>query len=294
MSWLRIEGRMPHHRKVAPLSDAAFRLHVTATCWAVEEGSDGEIPRAIPATLPAAPRGRALQQTIAELVAAGLWESRDGGDFAIHDFLIYNPSARAAAELRAARASAGQVGGRRSAEQRASKPEAIASPVASGLLYTLPKQNPSPIPIPIPIPIPGDPIERSERARGDPEQAEPALRLTICPLDLLEKAESAGIVRDFVEKYRAEPEQIRDAVRNFVTYWTIGAGIGRKEANWPRKLRRNLQILCEKPGGLRAPGEMEHEKRQPRRVNGGSESSHIESSNVPSHQLWQMPDYLKD
>lgn len=122
-------------------------------------------------------------------------------------------------------------------------------------------------------------------------------KLTICPLDLLEKAEKVGIVRDFVERYRVEPEQIRAGIREFITHWTIAGGMGRKEANWFRKLRADLKFKCETPGKLQAVGEIEHNQRTPRRKRG--EPEHVgagaaETSNLPSHQLWKPPAYLRD
>jgi len=65
-----------------------------------------------------------------------------------------------------------------------------------------------------------------------------------------------GIIRDFVVRYSVEPEQITDAVREFVSHWTIGGGMGRKEANWPRKLRSHLKHTCERLGGLKPIGEV--------------------------------------
>jgi hypothetical protein len=168
MSWLRIEGRMPHHRKIAPLSDAAFRLHVTAKAWCVEEESDGKVPTKVPATLPAAPRGKKLDVIVTELVDADLWEPVDGG-YLIHDFLVYNPSAAESEAARAAKSFAGSLGGKRSAEVRASKPQAAASANgkqeasrAQAAAQANGKQNSSPIPIPIPTPegeIPPPPSE---------------------------------------------------------------------------------------------------------------------------------------
>jgi len=122
MSWFRIEGRMPHHRKIAPLSDSAFRLHITAGCWSVEERTEGHIPHEIPPTLQGAPRGAGLKKAIDSLVARGAWESVDGG-YQIHDFLKYNMSNAQAA----AKASAGRAGGKQSGKQRRSKNEASAS-----------------------------------------------------------------------------------------------------------------------------------------------------------------------
>lgn len=93
------------------------------------------------------------------------------------------------------------------------------------------------------------------------EPQEPEPKLTICPLDLVEKAEAVGIVGQFVERYRVEPGQIREAIREFVTFWTIGAGTGRKDANWFKKLRHDLKFKCETPGKLKAPGALEHQER---------------------------------
>ena len=89
MSWLRIEGKMPQHHKVAPLSDAAFRLHVTAMAWSVEFRTDGLIGPKIVASLTQAPVGKKLQRAIDELVQAKLWHVLDGC-YSIHDFLDWN------------------------------------------------------------------------------------------------------------------------------------------------------------------------------------------------------------
>lgn len=129
MSWLRIEGKAPQHPKIAPLSDAAFRLHFTALCWCVEHLTDGDVPARIPATLPSAPRGKRLASVLAELAGAGLWKASDSG-WTIHDFLDWNPSAEQERAKRAARAAAGAVGGIAKAKQTAGKSLAIASPTA--------------------------------------------------------------------------------------------------------------------------------------------------------------------
>jgi hypothetical protein len=116
--------------------------------------------------------------------------------------------------------------------------------------------------------VPANPaVLVGDRAQGraptaTPADSEPAAtetKLTTCPLDLLEKAESVGIVRDFVERYGVEPEQIRAGTREFVTHWTIGGGMGRRDANWFRKLRADLKFKCETPGKLKPIGELEHD-----------------------------------
>jgi hypothetical protein len=43
MPWAKFDDRYPWHRKVRPLSDAAFRLDVSAICWCAENLTDGVI-----------------------------------------------------------------------------------------------------------------------------------------------------------------------------------------------------------------------------------------------------------
>jgi hypothetical protein len=94
MSWFRVEGRMPQHRKVAPLSDAAFRLFVTAGAWCADEPSPGGlVPKLVVPTLTRAPRGRRLVDALKELVDAGLWKD-EGEAYRIHDFEKWNPGIR--------------------------------------------------------------------------------------------------------------------------------------------------------------------------------------------------------
>jgi hypothetical protein len=88
MPWVKLDDRFPSHRKIALLSDRAFRLHISAICWCSENLTDGRITdREL--TLVAHIRG--LKATAKQLEDAGLWDRTDDG-WAIHDFLDYNPS----------------------------------------------------------------------------------------------------------------------------------------------------------------------------------------------------------
>jgi hypothetical protein len=119
---------MPNHTKVSGLSDAAFRLHVTAMAWSVEELSDGRIAAHIPGTLPKAPRNKAtLRKVLEELADAGLWELQEDGSYVIHDFLKYNPSAAQSKAAREAKVAAGAAGGRAKAGNGHGKTVAPAS-----------------------------------------------------------------------------------------------------------------------------------------------------------------------
>ena len=87
MPWVRLDDRFPSHRKVALLSDRAFRLHVSALCWSSENLTEGRI---LDRELPVIARVRGLKGAAAELEKAGLWDRADTG-WVIHDYLEYNP-----------------------------------------------------------------------------------------------------------------------------------------------------------------------------------------------------------
>jgi hypothetical protein len=88
MPWVKLDDRFPSHRKIALLSDRAFRLHISAICWCAENLTDGRISdREL--TLVASVRG--MKATAKQLEDAGVWDRVDGG-WEIHDYLEYNPS----------------------------------------------------------------------------------------------------------------------------------------------------------------------------------------------------------
>lgn len=87
MPWVRLDDRFPSHRKVALLSDRAFRLYVSALCWCSENLTEGAISER---ELPYVARLRGMKKAAAELEAAGLWD-RAGDGWMVHDYLEYNP-----------------------------------------------------------------------------------------------------------------------------------------------------------------------------------------------------------
>jgi hypothetical protein len=100
--YLNIDDGMDEHPKVEGLSDAAFRLHVSAMLYAARRGTDGVIPLAKSRRL----SDSASDAVAAELVRADVWhdlaEGCDDsqtclpgrpGHYVIHDFLQWNHSA---------------------------------------------------------------------------------------------------------------------------------------------------------------------------------------------------------
>jgi hypothetical protein len=100
MAWVRFDDQMPISRKVAPLSDAAFRLWAEAICWANRNLTDGAIRLAELGDI--SKRGR--PKLADQLVEHGLWHPngeqcdspkcpRSGIDgWVIHDYWDYQPS----------------------------------------------------------------------------------------------------------------------------------------------------------------------------------------------------------
>jgi hypothetical protein len=87
MTWANIDDGFPRHPKIFPLSDPAFRLHVSGICHASAYRTDGNVPDDILNTL--VPRYR--QKTLEELARHGLWLPGPDG-WQIHDFLEWNRS----------------------------------------------------------------------------------------------------------------------------------------------------------------------------------------------------------
>jgi len=117
MTWVRNDDQAPLHRKIAPLSDSAFRLHEEAKCWASRNGTDGRIAADEIATISVSPTvQRGLARFVAECVRRGIWHRAEdprcqsercvtpGPDgWVLHDYLDYNPSAAQVADDRKAK-----------------------------------------------------------------------------------------------------------------------------------------------------------------------------------------------
>jgi len=111
--WWKAKARFPFNSKVMALSDAAFRLHVSVSCWCCDEVNDGMFSAAVPSGMPKAPQGRDLTKAIREIVKAGLWKPTIDG-YEINDFLKYNMSRVQWEALK----ERGKLGGLRSGESR--------------------------------------------------------------------------------------------------------------------------------------------------------------------------------
>lgn len=99
MPWVRLDEHFPSHRKVRPLTDAAFRLHVSGICWAARHLTDGFIPQM---ELPYVSDVRNPEKAVTALEHRCLWIPGPLG-WQINDYLEYNPPATEVEKARSER-----------------------------------------------------------------------------------------------------------------------------------------------------------------------------------------------
>lgn len=96
MPYATFDDKFADHPKVAGLSDAAFRLHVSGILYCARHLTDGlmpadEVPRLVRKFRPA---------SLKELLDRGVWRDVLGGAYAIHDYLDWNLSREAVLKRR--------------------------------------------------------------------------------------------------------------------------------------------------------------------------------------------------
>ena len=112
MPWANFDDQFASHPKIVPLSDAAFRLHVSGICYCAKHLTDGLIGAEAVPTL----RPRFRPTMLAELVDRGLW-LQHGDVYEIRDYLDWNRSKEQVESERNRK----RQGGRKGAEARWSK-----------------------------------------------------------------------------------------------------------------------------------------------------------------------------
>lgn len=89
MPWVRLDSSFPEHPKVTGLSASAFRLYVTALCYASRNSTDGHIPDSWLSSLS---HGWGHRHAIT-LSSARLWVRHpDDNGWIIHDYLDWQES----------------------------------------------------------------------------------------------------------------------------------------------------------------------------------------------------------
>jgi len=153
VTWTKLDSNHPDHPKIAALSDAAYRLWVSAICYANRHSTDGWVPSS--QVRPMIPKSRYPLKALSELARVGLAHlsidspgaldcsspvcpvalgassgAPPADGFWLHDFLAYQPKASETAALRQKRAEAGRLGG-------------LAKARATAKLANLPRSDPT-------------------------------------------------------------------------------------------------------------------------------------------------------
>ena len=108
MAWVRLDDNFHWHPKVAPLSDAAYRLYVGALCHCNRYDQGDHVSLGVVTALMPGRRGL---RSAAELVTATLWLVDGVVGWIIHDYFSYQPNPD--------KQRAGRIGGQASAQARA-------------------------------------------------------------------------------------------------------------------------------------------------------------------------------
>lgn len=185
MAWIRIDDHFDEHPKHAQVGPLGWALWMAGLAYSNRNLTDGFIPWAIAQHLvcwdylePPDEEGHQKRITIAVtsgmvgddvqadriielLVAAGLWESCDGG-FYIHDYDDYQLTKAQIEEIRETKRRAGQAGAKASAKARArAKGQRVQRQNGS----PNPNPNPNPRPTPNPDPTPTTALTDADFAR---------------------------------------------------------------------------------------------------------------------------------
>lgn len=94
MPWVKLDDQFPENKKVDPLSDGAFRLHVSGLCWSAKQLTDGFIPDDRVARLMPRYKAGYLRELVSSAPEGNpLWTAATGG-YLIHDFVEFQKDAK--------------------------------------------------------------------------------------------------------------------------------------------------------------------------------------------------------
>lgn len=154
MGWAKLDDRYPEHPKVIGLSDAAFRLHVRALCYAAGHLTDGVLPEAFW-------QGRLKLRE--ELTKGGLLEPFKGL-WRLHDYHEFNPPRGQILERR-----------RRDSERKRARSLDGRWPDSARIPDGIGEEASGPVPVPVPV---------EEKTGEHPEKTPAAGPRAVALLDL--------------------------------------------------------------------------------------------------------------
>ena len=250
MSYLELDDGILNHPKFVLAADrggsGAIHMWLGLRAYCGQHITDGDIPKYMLKKVSGPERPRDREHALAVLIEVGLIEEHTD-HYQLHDFLDH---CRSREEILKARA-------RNRERQAKSRGSHSVTDTVTARAVTHVVTVPSPLPS---SPLLSPPKESEEHARAPDEQStwDGSDRETACPLDIAQRAKALGIPEKLAESLKVDRSAVDALIHDFASYWTIGGGMGQKRRHWMRKLRENVRKEAGKPGGLPAPGALEH------------------------------------
>jgi hypothetical protein len=64
--------------------------------------------------------------------------------------------------------------------------------------------------------------------------------MTLCPIDLVERAEKLGVFGEMAGHLKVPAENLRAEAERYVTHFVVGGGVGQQGNRWMMRLRGQL------------------------------------------------------
>lgn len=274
MTWALVDDHANEHPKLLAAGAEAAWLWVCGLMYCRRQrGGRGFIPEPMVGMLYPV---KAPKKLADRLVKVGLWVVTEGG-YLVHEYAEWCDQGRRSTES----SSRGDRRNRRMGDgpdvDGSRCPDNVRTPSGQtqGGLSGPDPDSPDPYRS---DPIRSDPIGNvvvdlsggSDRpARNDdddggtppPAEADPDERITPCPLDLDRKV-PPGLLDELADGYHVPRAAVERALAEFVAYWTLGPGSGKRRRNWPKQFRARCHDLA-KRGELGSPPESRSRRAGP-------------------------------
>lgn len=253
MTWVLIDDHANEHPKLLQVGSEAAWLWVCGLMYCRRnKGSGGRIPAQVVRML--YPFDSCPDTLAQKLVEAGMWHPVPGG-YEVHDYAEWMAKGHRsiASEDRAER--------RGREDEQSVSPENPTPKRVRTLSGQSQRRKPGRGPD-LPDPIRSDPIRTdpvgevvakdlsgcgapttSDHDDGPSRGGDDEERETVCPLNLAEKL-PPGMLSELADGHRVPLAAIERALSEFIAYWTIGGGAGRRRRNWLRQFRMRCQELA--------------------------------------------------
>ena len=235
MTWVRLDDNHDLHRKVARLSDLAYRLWVSGAAWCHRQKTPGVVPLGDEILIIHGRKARDISTAVGQLVAVGLWHKEEDC-YRYHDWHTYQTVPVSSPSER------GKAGAAKRWAHSKDPLATIANPVSyDGNGAASHMANDGPIPS---QPNPTQPNPSPERVVVPEQEVQPADPDRERPLSLKWEP-SPEAVKDLASHFDVPEARVLAIAEAFKTYWTIGKGMGKARRNWQAMFRQRVADTLE-------------------------------------------------